>query len=110
MYIDKSLLDEYICPSEGVARIWLRGDREIPEELVEKAKAVDGDSLDVSCFAVDLFDTGAIIVYAAEHGFIDLGYTCTNYTDLFAYFDTWADARDRELATRGWHRHHLRRN
>ena len=102
MYINKELFDECFCPCSGIARVCLRGDRDIPNELVRIAKEIDGENYMPSCFSIDVFNTGAIINYTAEHGFIDLGYVVDNYEDVIEYYKTNADKKDVEETFKNW--------
>ncbi len=86
MYIDKELFDECFCPCGGIGRVCLRGDGDIPNELVQIAMEIDGKNYNPSCFSIDVFDNVAIITYAAEHRFVDLGYVCDNYDEVLQYY------------------------
>ena len=102
MYISKELFDECFCPCGGIGRVCLRGDRDIPDELVQLAKEIDGDNYMDSCFSIDVFNGGAIINYTAEHDFIDLGYVVDNYEDVIEYYKANADKKDVEETFKNW--------
>ena len=102
MYINKELFDECFCPCDGIGRVCLRGDREIPNELVQKAKEIDGENYNPSCFSVDCFNGGAIINYSAEHKFVDLGYSCDNYDEVLQYYKAEAGKEDLEETFSNW--------
>jgi hypothetical protein len=94
MYINKELFDECFCPAKGIGRICLRGDRDIPNKLVQLAKEIDKENYDASCFYLDIFNGRATINYMAEHGSVDLGYVCDNYEEALEYYRTNADKAD----------------
>ena len=85
MYINKQLFDECFCPTGGIGRVCLRGDRDIPNELVQIAKEIDGENYNPSCFSIDVFNGGATINYMAEHEFVDLMCVCDNYAEVLSY-------------------------
>lgn len=102
MYINKELFDECFCPCDGIGRVCLRGDREIPNELVQIAKEIDGENYMPSCFCVDVFNGGATINYVAEHKFVDLGYVCDNYEEVLEYYKANADEVDLTTTFSEW--------
>ena len=102
MYINKELFDECFCPTGGIGRVCLRGDGNIPNELVRIAKEIDGENYMPSCFSIDVFNGGAIINYTAEHDFIDLGYVCENYEEVLEYYKANADKEDVEETFADW--------
>lgn len=102
MYINKELFDECFCPTGGIGRVCLRGDENIPNELVQLAMEIDGENYMPSCFSIDVFNGGAIINYTAEHGFVDLGYICDNYEDVLEYYKANADKEDVEETFKHW--------
>ena len=101
MYINKELFDECFCPCEGIGRVCLRGDGNIPEELVELAKEIDGDNYMESCFSIDLFNSGALICYTAENEYKEL-YVCDNYEEVLEYYKAKADEDDLEETFKSW--------
>ncbi len=102
MYINKELFDECFCPTYGIGRVCLRGDRDIPDELVEIAKEIDGENYNPSCFGIDVFNDGAMIVYVAEHEFVNLGVVCDNYEDVLEYYKDNADENDLRDTFNDW--------
>ncbi len=102
MYINKELFDECFCPTGGIGRVCLRGDRDIPNELVEIAKKIDEKNYMSSCFSIDVFNGGAIINYTAEHKFVDLGYVCDNYEEVLSYYKENANKKDLEETFKDW--------
>lgn len=102
MYINKELFDECFCPTGGIGRVCLRGDRDIPNELVKLAKEIDKENYDASCFSIDVFNGGAIINYMAEHSFVDLGYVCDNYEEVLEYYKANADEMDLKETFSEW--------
>ena len=102
MYISKELFDECFCPTGGIGRVCLRGDRDIPRELVRIAKEIDGENYEPSCFSIDVFNGGAIINYTAEHKFVDLGYVCDNYNEVLQYYKDNADEIDLKETFDNW--------
>lgn len=81
MYINKKLFDECFCPCDGIGRVKLRGDKEIPKGLVKVAKEIDGDSYSSSCFYIDIFKGKALICYVTEDGYEELC-DCDNYEEV----------------------------
>ena len=102
MNINKELFDECFCPCGGIGRVCLRGDRDIPNELVQIAKEIDGENYNPSCFSVDIFNGGAMIYYVAEYnGYIEL-YVCDNYEEALQYYKDNADKMDLEETIKEW--------
>ena len=93
MYIDKKLFDECWCPCEGIGRVCLRGDGDIPKELEELAREIDGEDYMPSCFSIDVFNGGAMINYMGEHHFREL-YKCDNHEEAFEYYKAHAPKED----------------
>lgn len=93
MIINKELFDECYCPCEGIGRVCLRGDRDIPEELVKAAKEIDGENYEPSCFSIDVFDGGGLIYYMAEQEVKELC-ACDNYEDVLDYYKNNASKED----------------
>lgn len=93
MYINKELFDECFCQCDGMGRICLDGSKNIPEELVNEAKKLDGNYYTPSGFSIDLFNGGAMICYMAEHEFHQL-YKCDNYEDVLEYYKKNANEDD----------------
>ena len=85
MYINKELFGECFCPCDGIGRVCLRGDGDIPNEIVQTAKEIDGENYDASCFSIDVFNGGAILNYMAEHKFVNLGYVVDNKEEVLQY-------------------------
>ena len=102
MYIKKALFDACFYSGYGVCTVYLRGDREIPHELVQIAKEVDGENYEPSCFGIDVFKDGATIHYMSEHGVVDLNCTCDNYEEVFEYYKKNADKKDLEELFKYW--------
>ena len=102
MYIDRELFDECFCPAGGIGRVCLRGDMDIPEELVQIAKSIDGENYNPSCFSIDVFNGGAIICYTAEHEFVDLGYVCDNKDEVLQYYIKNASKYDLAETMKHW--------
>lgn len=102
MYINKELFDECYCSCGGIGRVCLRGDRDIPDELVRIAKDADGENYNPSCFSIDVFNGGATINYMAEHKFIDLGYVCDNKDEVLEYYKVNADEMDLKETFENW--------
>lgn len=94
MYINKDLFDECFCPCGGIGRVCLRGDGELPAEIVEMAKEIDGEDYMPSCFSIDVFNGGATLNYMAEHEFVDFGYVVDNKEEVLQYYKNNADIED----------------
>ena len=101
MKIDKELFDECWCPCEGIGRVCLRGDGDIPKELEEMAREIDGEDYMESCFSIDVFNGGAMINYMGEHEFKEL-YKCDNYEEVLKYYKENADENDLEETFKSW--------
>lgn len=101
MYINKELFDECWCPCEGIGRVCLRGDREIPEELVAMGKEIDGEDYMESCFSVDVFNGGALICYMGEHVFKEL-LKCDNHEEALEYYKAHASEEDLKETFKSW--------
>lgn len=101
MYINKELFDECWCPCEGIGRVCLRGDKGIPEELEQMAREIDGDNYMKSCFSIDVFNSGALIYYMAEHEFKEL-LVCDNYEEVLEYYKANADENDLKETFKSW--------
>lgn len=101
MKINKELFDECFCSCDGIGRVCLRGDKNIPDELVRIAKEIDGENYSPSCFSVDVFNGGAIINYSAEHEFVELG-VCDNYEEVLSYYKENADEADLKETFKNW--------
>ena len=102
MYINKELFDECFCPTGGIGRVCLRGDRDIPNELVQIAKEIDGENYEPSCFSIDVFNGGATINYMAEDRFVDLGYVVDNSDEVLQYYKENAHNKDLEETFKDW--------
>ena len=102
MIINRELFDECFCPTGGIGRVCLRGDKEIPNELVKIAKEIDGENYTPSCFSIDVFNGGANINYSAEHKFVDLGYVCENHEEVLEYYKENANKEDLEETFKYW--------
>jgi len=102
MYINKELFDECFCPCGGIGRVCLRGDGELPAEIVEMAKEIDGENYMESCFSIDVFNGGATLNYMAEHKFVDLGYVVDNKEEVLQYYKDNADKEDLEETFADW--------
>ena len=102
MHIDKELFDECFCPCGGIGRVCLRGDRNMPNELVQIAKEIDGENYMPSCFSIDVFNGGATINYMAEDKFVDLGYVVDNNNEVLQYYKENADEIDLKETFKDW--------
>ena len=101
MYIDKEFFDECFCPTEGIGRVCLRGDREIPAELVAMAMEIDKEDYLPSCFSIDIFNGGALIYYTGEYEFKEL-LVCDNYEEVLEYYKNNASEYDLRETFKGW--------
>ena len=96
MVIDKELFDECFCPVNGIARICLRGDKNIPKELEELGKSLDTGDYMESCFSINVIvdEKGnaidGIINYMAENAFYDC-FPCENYNEAWEYYKSKVD-------------------
>lgn len=103
MIIDRSLFGDCFCPCPGIGRVCLRGDRNIPQTLIDLAKKIDGSDFSPSCFAIDIFPDGAKIVYMGMHEFHDLEIVCDNFIDAILHYKAFADESDAdETFTEEW--------
>ena len=102
MIIKKELFGDCFCPTAGIGRVCLRGDRDIPEELVQIAQEIDGNNFLRSCFAIDVSPGCATINYSAEHGFVELGYNCENRGDVLSHYINNASPMDIKETFSDW--------
>ena len=98
MKIDKSLFDECWSPCNGIARVCLRGDREIPTELEKIGKEKDNTSHAPGCFNIDIaikdsIPTCGVINYEGEVETVICD-VCNNFVEAWEYFKKHADKED----------------
>lgn len=98
MIIDRKFFDECFCPCPGIGRVCLRGDNALPETIINLAQTLDGSDYSPSCFAVDISDNAAKLVYMGEHEFFDLEIVCDNIAELKAHYTANAEEHDKREA------------
>ena len=91
MVIDKSLFDECFEVDEGIARVCLRGDKDIPKFLEDYGKEKDGDEYDPGCFSIDIMVKNGepicgLVNYMAEHEMWS-EIVCDNYEEAYNYYE-----------------------
>jgi len=107
MIINPKLFDECWCPTEGIARVCLRGDKGIPKELEDFGREKDGGAYDCSCFSINVIvennaPVGGVISYMAENEMWDYC-KCDNYEEAWEFFKRHASQNDfNEVLGKGW--------
>ena len=52
MRIESNLFDECFEVTDDIVRVCLKGNRNLPKELIEYGKEKDNENFDVSCFSI----------------------------------------------------------
>ena len=94
MKINNELFDECIDMENGIHRVCLRGNLVedlCPIEIIRAAKEIDGDvDYEPSCFAIDINENGAMIVYMdMQNGYSEIC-PCDNWQEAEMFFqENW---------------------
>ncbi len=87
MKVNKNLFDECIDMECEIKRVCLNGYKGIPKELEKEARKIDGENYMESCFAIDINENGAMIVYMDEkNGYSEIC-KCDNWKEAEKYYD-----------------------